>query len=88
MIAAAMGGKPFRWPVGTYVDNDKFKNIMMAMETTVTKEGVQAKPFSGTPAEEADLEKSYKHLCELRDEVISMGVLPPIADWSKINPNL
>ncbi|MDE6335511.1 MAG: malate dehydrogenase [Muribaculaceae bacterium] len=88
MIAAAMGGKPFRWPVGTYVDNDKFKNIMMAMETTVTKEGVQTKPFSGTPAEEADLEKSYKHLCELRDEVISMGVLPPVADWSKINPNL
>lgn len=88
MMAAAMGGKPFRWPVGTYVDNDKFHNIMMAMETTVTKDGVQTKPVKGTPAEEADLEKSYKHLCELRDEVISMGVLPPIADWNKINPNL
>ena len=88
MIAAAMGGKPFRWPVGTYVNNDKFKNIMMAMETTVTKDGVQTKPVTGTPAEEAELEKSYKHLCELRDEVIAMGVLPPIADWSKINPNL
>lgn len=88
MIAAAMGGKPFRWPVGTYVNNDKFGHIMMAMETTVDKNGVETKPVKGTPAEEADLEKSYHHLCELRDEVIEMGVLPPISDWSKINPNL
>lgn len=87
-IAAAMGGKPFRWPVGTYVDNDKFHNIMMAMETTVDKNGIEVKPVKGTPAEEAELEKSYKHLCQLRDEVIEMGVLPPLADWSKLNPNL
>ncbi len=87
-IAAAMGGKPFRWPVGTYVDNDKFHNIMMAMETTVDKNGIEVKPVKGTPAEEAELEKSYKHLCHLRDEVIEMGVLPPVADWSKLNPNL
>lgn len=88
MMAAAMGGTPFRWPVGTYVDNDKFHNIMMAMETTVTKDGVQTKAVKGTPAEEAELEQSYKHLCALRDEVIAMGVLPPVSDWSKINPNL
>ncbi|MDE6142893.1 MAG: malate dehydrogenase, partial [Muribaculaceae bacterium] len=88
MIAAAMGGKPFTWPVGTYVNNDKFHNIMMAMETVITKDGVQTKPVKGTAVEEADLEKSYKHLCTLRDEVIEMGVLPPISDWSKINPNL
>ncbi len=30
MIAAAMGGKPFRWPVGTYVNNGHFDHIMMA----------------------------------------------------------
>ncbi|MFG6391498.1 MAG: malate dehydrogenase [Candidatus Amulumruptor sp.] len=88
MIAAAMGGKPFRWPVGTYVNNDRFSHIMMAMETTVTKDGVTCTPVKGTPAEEADLEKSYQHLCTLRDEVIAMGVMPPIADWGKINPNL
>ena len=29
MIAAAMGGKPFRWPAGTYVSNGKFDHIMM-----------------------------------------------------------
>ncbi len=33
MIAAAMGGKPFRWPAGTYVHNHGFDHIMMAMET-------------------------------------------------------
>lgn len=88
MMAAAMGGKAFRWPVGTYVNNDKFHNIMMAAETTVTKNGVETKPVTGTPAEEAELEQSYKHLCDLRNEVIEMGVLPAIEDWNKINPNL
>lgn len=88
MIAAAMGGKPFRWPVGTYVDNDKFSHIMMAMETTVDKNGVTVQPVKGTPKEEAELEKSYEHLCKLRDEVIEMGVLPPISEWNKLNPNI
>ena len=36
----------------------------------------------------ADLAKSYEHLCAMRDEVIGLGVLPPVAEWSKVNPNL
>lgn len=88
MIAATMGGKPFRWPVGTYVDNGKFNHVMMAMETTVDATGVHVQPVKGTPAEEAELEQSYRHLCTLRDEVIAMGVLPPVADWHKLNPNI
>lgn len=88
MIAAAMGGKPFAWPAGVYVNNDRFHNIMMAMETTISKNGVECHPVKGTPQEEEELEKSYKHLCALRDEVISMGVLPPINEWSKLNPNI
>lgn len=36
----------------------------------------------------AELDKSYQHLCALRDEVIAMGVMPPIAEWGKLNPNL
>jgi len=35
MIAAAMGGKAFRWPAGTYVSNDKYDHIMMAWETSI-----------------------------------------------------
>lgn len=86
MIAAAMGGKPFRWPAGAYVNNDRFSHIMMATETSITKDGVVCKPIQGTPEEEKELEKSYEHLCKLRDEVIEMGVMPPIADWHRLNP--
>ena len=86
MIAAAMGGKPFRWPAGVYVNDSRFKHIMMAMETTIGKEGVKYVEVDGTPEERRDLEKSYEHLCKLRDEVIEMGVLPPIADWHRFNP--
>lgn len=88
MIAAAMGGKPFRWPAGCYVNNDKYQHIMMAMETTIDKNGVSYKEIKGTPEEQKELDESYKHLCTLRDEVIDMGVLPPIADWHKLNPNI
>ena len=88
MIAAAMGGKPFRWPVGTYVNNDRFHNIMMAMETRLDIEGTSCGAVGGTQAEQAELEQSYKHLCALRDEVIAMGVMPPIDKWGELNPNL
>ena len=46
------------------------------------------KEVKGTPEEEAALEKSYEHLCALRDEVIAMGVLPPISEWHTLNPNI
>lgn len=88
MIAAAMGGKPFRWPAGTYVHSHGFDHIMMAMETEINKEGVHYKELKGTPEEEAKLKESYAHLCKLRDEVIGMVVLPPIKDWHSINPNI
>ena len=88
MIAAAMGGTPFRWPAGTYVSNSQFEHIMMAWETSITANGCQLKKVSGTPEEENALQKSYEHLCALRDEVIGMGVLPPVNEWSKLNPNI
>lgn len=88
MIAAAMGGKPFTWPAGTYVNNERFSHIMMAMETTITADGVSCKTPKGLPTEEAELEQSYKHLCALRDEVIGLGIMPPIDKWASINPNL
>lgn len=88
MIAAAMGGAAFRWPAGVYVSTPEFNHIMMAMESSITADGVSYKVVEGLPEEHAALQKSYEHLCALRDEVISMGVLPPIAEWNKINPNL
>lgn len=70
------GGQPFRWPAGTYVSNGKFDHIMMAMETSITKDGVTYKEVTGSPSEQEELEKSYEHLCKLRDEVIEMGIIP------------
>ena len=86
MIAAAMGGPAFRWPAGVYVNDAKFHNIMMAMETTIDKNGALFKVVEGTPEEAAELEQSYKHLCKLRDEVIALGIMPPIDKWGELNP--
>ncbi len=86
MIAAAMGGPAFRWPAGVYVNDAKFHNIMMAMETTIDKNGASFKVVEGTPEEAAELEQSYKHLCKLRDEVIALGIMPPIDKWGELNP--
>jgi Malate/lactate dehydrogenases len=88
MLQAVMGGEPFDWPVGTYVSNEKFNHIMMAMETTLNKDGVHYKDVAGTSEEQLELEKSYKHLCDLRDSLIDAGVIPSIKKWNEINPNL
>jgi malate dehydrogenase len=88
MIAAAMGGPAFRWPAGCYVNDAKFHNIMMAMETVIGKDGVSFCPVEGTAEENKELEESYKHLCELRDEVISLGIMPPVEKWGEYNPYL
>ena len=88
MIAAAMGGKPFTYPAGVYVDNAEFSHILMAMESEITKDGVTFKTVEGTPEEHAKLAESYKHLCTLRDEVIAMGIIPAVAEWHTLNPHL
>ena len=88
MIAAAMGGKPFEYPAGVYVHNGEFDPILMAMETEITKDGVTCKDVQGTPEEHKTLRESYEHLCKLRDEVISMGIIPPVSEWGGLNPNL
>lgn len=61
---------------------------MMAMETTIDTTGIHYKEVAGTDAEKAELEKSYKHLCEMRQEVIDLGIMPPVEDWKKLNPNM
>ena len=88
MIAAAMGGAPFRWPAGVYVNTPEFNHIMMAMETSITSKGVEYIPVKGTPEEHQTLVESYKHLCKLRDEVIEMGIIPEIDKWHEVNSNL
>ena len=88
MIEAAMGGDPFTWPAGTYVNNEKFKNVFMAMPTVIDKNGVHFTEPKGTADELAALEASYEHLCKMRDEIVSLGIVPKVEKWSEINPNL
>ena len=88
MIRAAMGGEPFRFPVGTYVKTDKYDHIMMAMQTTMTAEGAKFEVPQGTPEENAKLDQSYEHLCKMRDELVTLNIVPPVDEWNKINPNL
>ena len=88
MIRAVMGGEAFRWPAGTYVKNEKYQNIMMAMDTTLDTNGCTYKMPVGTPEEMAKLDASYEHLCKMRDELVTLNIVPAISEWSKINPNL
>ena len=88
MIRAAMGGEAFRWPAGRYVSFQGYDHIMMAVEATITANGCAYEEIVGTKEEMEALRESYKHLCALRDEVIAMGVLPPVAEWHALNPNI
>ncbi|MBO7511166.1 MAG: malate dehydrogenase, partial [Bacteroidales bacterium] len=65
-----------------------YKNVMMAMPSVIDERGVHFCDPAGTAAEIADLQKSYEHLCKMRDEIIDLGIIPPVAEWNKINSNL
>ncbi|MCB0188526.1 MAG: hypothetical protein KDE31_29850, partial [Caldilineaceae bacterium] len=40
MVRSVISGEVYPWPVGTYVNQGDFQQIMMAMETTVGRDGV------------------------------------------------
>ena len=88
MIRAVMGGEPFKYPVGTYVSTDKYDHIMMAMNTTLDTTGAHYTVPQGTAEENAKLDASYEHLCKMRDELVTLNIVPEIAKWNEINPNL
>ena len=88
MIRSEMGGEKFAWPVGTYVSTDKYDHIMMAMNTTLDATGCHYTVPQGTAEENAKLDASYEHLCKMRDELVTLNIVPPISEWNKINPNL
>lgn len=81
-------GQPYEWPCGAYVNAGNFRNIMMAMPARVSGRGVAWQMPEGDAGDLKALEESYKHLLALRDATIADGILPPIAEWGKHNPNL
>ena len=90
MIEGAMGGEPFTLPAGCYVNCDRcgYKNVMMAMPTVIDKDGVHFTAPKGTDEEMASLKASYEHLCKMRDEIVELGIIPPVNEWAKDNANL
>ena len=88
MIAAAMGGEPFTWPAGTYINEGKYSGVVMARPTVIDSEGVHFTEPQGTEEEMAALYASYVHLCKMRYEIIELGIIPPVSEWAKTNPNL
>ncbi|MEJ2084148.1 MAG: malate dehydrogenase [Acidobacteriota bacterium] len=90
MIKAAIEDGGYEWPCGSYVDSPDhgMRNVLMAMETDIGSGGVSWQMPAGTEEEMAALGASYEHLEKLRDEVIGMGILPALADWGTVNPNL
>ena len=55
MIAAAMGGEVFKWPAGVYVNTEKYQQVLMAMETTISEGGIVYKEVKGTTEENNSL---------------------------------
>jgi malate dehydrogenase len=90
MVKAVMDGKGYPWPSGVFVNlpSEGLTQIMMAMETKLGANGANYEMPRGTDDEIAALKASCEHLSKLRDEVIEMGLLPPLGEWTKVNPNL
>ena len=88
MLRAVLGEAGYAWPCGAYVNSDRFKNIMMAMRVSISKEGVTWMPPEGDEEDLKALDESYRHVAALRDATIGDRILPPIAEWGKVNPHL
>jgi malate dehydrogenase len=90
MVKAVIEGGGYEWPCGAYVDSQEhgFSKILMAMETRLGADGVSWSMPTGSDDEIAALRASYEHLTKLRDEVIEMGLLPPLDAWGEVNSHL
>ena len=90
MLKALIDGQGYPWPCGAYVNSPEhgLEKVMMGMESRIDREGLHWEMPRGTAAEIAALRASYEHVAKLRDEVIEMGLLPPVARFSSVNPNL
>lgn len=80
------GGYP--WPCGVYFSEGEFANVMMAADVEFTPDGLKPVPPQGDEEDMAALRDSYVHLGKLRDEIIQVGLLPPVAEWGTLNPHL
>ena len=66
-----------------YITSNKvyFENLQLL-------QSLKAKGLDANRYRNKTLAASYEHLCKLRDEVISMGIIPPVEEWRSLNPHL
>ena len=60
----------------------------MAMDTTLVTNCCSYKMPDGTAEEMALPVASYAHLCKMRDELVTLNIVPPVEKWNESNPNL
>lgn len=80
------GGYP--WPCGVYFKEGPYAHVMMAADVAFTDQGLVGSIPQADSDDLAALDRSYAHLCKLRDEVIAAGILPPVERWPELNPHL
>jgi malate dehydrogenase len=81
-------GQPYTLPCGTWCNRAPYRQVMMAMPTHFGARGLEWTMPEGDAEDMAALETSYRHVAKLRDEVIALGLLPPVEQWSRVNPHL
>lgn len=81
-------GEKYDWPCGCYLDREPFRKVMMAMPCRFGAKGLEWSMPTGDDEDLAALRHSYEHVAALRDQVIGLGLLPPLEAWGDVNPNL
>ena len=61
---------------------------MMAMPAKLSDAGAEWSMPEGSADAIKMLRYSYEHLGALRDQPIEDGILPPLSEWSSVNPHL
>ncbi len=88
MLRGRINNGGYSWPCGVYFKSGMFEKVMMAADVDFTPDGIVGREPEGAADDMAALLDSYEHLRKLRDEVIQAGLLPPLSEWTSINPNL
>ncbi len=88
MLRGRIRGGGYPWPCGAYFKDGPYAKVMMAADVDWTPDGLVGRVPQGAPDDVAALQDSYNHLCSMRDEIIQLGLLPPLNEWQRVNPNL
>lgn len=88
MLRGRIQGGGYEWPCGVYFKDGPYANVMMAADVDFTEDGLAPQVPQGLPEDVKALQESYEHIVKLRDQVIEMGILPPVDQWNSVNPNL